>query len=295
MPPPEDAFSDDGDGPATFDLTPIGKDKGMRVITIAGEKGEGKTTQALGAPGTIAAVTWDRKTGIIHDTFWKSDPRISVYDGVRYYGEDATSKSEIPRAAAKNFAYVMKLLTGPIKDAKPDWIFHDGLEILHQICEQKMRHENSLGATQGIANPNIWKERAYNVRAIHHASLAAAKKGVIYTTYMEFKEELINDGQTVKGKKVPKWVDAVKYETDITVHVYRQVDRAGKGRHFAEVISSKDPSFLRDGLVLEVSGGKSIFSATHAPMPVSEPAPATVGTTATPVTGTKSVTDDVFS
>ena len=240
-----------------FDLSPIEPKRGMLVITVTGEKGEGKTTQALGAPGTIGAVSMDRKTSIIHQTAYGSDERIKVFDGIRYYSEDMQVLADISKSGARNFRYLIQLLHS--MRGKFDWILIDGLEATHELCEMKMRADHNLAPTQGFSTLIWWKERKFNLRAIHNAALSASKRGVIYTTFMEFEKSEVKDGDTVKGKKVPKWVDLVKTETDISVYVYAEQDRAGKIRHYAEVLSSKDPTILRTGVRVDVSDGKSVF------------------------------------
>jgi hypothetical protein len=234
-----------------FDLSPdVGPAK--IVVTIAGEKGDGKTTTALSFPGKIAAITLDRKTGLIKD--WMKADNVDVYNGVRYYSEDSSDEGTIVGAGNTTYNYIHALLSKLQEEGKYDWIVIDGLEILHQICEQVMRFKHKLGPTDGFANLNWWKERRMFLRSIHNKALNTARRGIIYTTYLEFVTDVVDNEKTVSGKKHPKWVDVVLLETDIVLHAYSK-EELTKKKYFVKVISSKRPTFIKDvGVQIDVTG-----------------------------------------
>jgi hypothetical protein len=84
--------------------------------------------------------------------------------------------------------------------------------------------------------------------------MSAAKVGVIYTTYLEFVTEVVENEKTVQGKRHPKWVDVVMTETDVVMYAYATEDNSGKRRFYIKVKSSKSPTFIRDNVTIEVSG-----------------------------------------
>jgi len=257
-----------------FDLSPM-EGKTKITITVAGEKGESKTTFALSVPGTIGGISLDLKTDLIREwleSIGKRKPgEIKVWDGVKYYTADSGDDKSIVKAGEKNYRYLNSLLDSI--EGQYDWILLDGLEILHNICELVMRHNHKIGATEGFKEFAWWKERRMFLRTIHMKALKAARKGVIYTTYMEFVAELVENERTVTGKKHPKWVDVIMYETDVTVHCYHREDSVGKKRYYVKVMNSKRPTFIKDGITVEVSGPdySKLFGAN--PVAVEQPEP----------------------
>ncbi len=69
--------------PEKFDTSPEPPGE-SRTFMIYGEKGDSKTTTALSFPGKIAALSFDHKTVEIWAEFFENDPRITVYDAIRY-------------------------------------------------------------------------------------------------------------------------------------------------------------------------------------------------------------------
>jgi hypothetical protein len=237
-------------GGESFDLSP---DTGPAkiTITIGGEKGEGKTSTAMCFPGKIAVISLDRKSASIKDEYDLKN--VDVYNGVKYWVEDSTGEDTITQGGAHTYRYIHALLNKFATENQYDWIVFDGLEILHQICEMTMRHKHKIGPVDGIANMNLWKERRMFLRALHNRALTAAKRGIVYTTYLEFVADVVENERTVAGKKRPKWVDVIMYETDITLYAYSQDD--GSGRHyFVKVWQSKRHSLIQEAIRVEVTG-----------------------------------------
>ena len=58
------------------------------IVTIFGKKGDSKTSIGLGFPGTIGAISLDRKTASVWEELYNKAPRIKVYDGVEYLNDD---------------------------------------------------------------------------------------------------------------------------------------------------------------------------------------------------------------
>ena len=230
------------------------------VVTIYGDKGSGKTSLALSFPGQIAALSFDRQTVPIWSNTFGSNSRIKCFNALQYYVEDYGEKNAIPAAAANSFKFILELLQrlaskrviekndsgkeSVVSDDRPDWIMIDGLEMVIQIAEMVMRHDNNIGVTAGFANINLWKERRFHIRAIHQAAVNAAKRGVIYTTYAEFVEDERQDGQVVKGKKHPKWVDVIMTETQVVLRTTSEREKTGIVRFFVHTDSNKVPNLV---------------------------------------------------
>jgi hypothetical protein len=232
-----------------FDFTEA-ESPGKEVYMIYGLKGEGKTALAFSFPGKIACLSFDRKSVLVKDKLYRHRAHeIKVYDAVKYL--DSSSPEKLLESSEKTFRYINALLDR-IAEWKPDWIVIDGSEILQTICEMTMRYRNNLMPFQGIANRNLWKERRMYIRQIHHKALTIARKGVIYTAYTDY-HEIVQDGEFVLRKEVPRWIDAILYETDVVIHVTSEVgkDKAGR-RFYAEVESSKGR--LPTGVKKDVTG-----------------------------------------
>jgi len=125
----------------------------------------------------------------------------------------------------------------------------DGAQIFQQICEWTMRHRHNLGPFDGIANLNLWKERRMYIRQIHNKALTLAKRGIIYTTYVE-KDEVIIKGEVVTRKDTPAWIDVLIYETDYVL--YTSHDESKKTYH-VRVVSSKNDKRVRSGAEFDVT------------------------------------------
>ena len=239
--------------PFEFDLSEE-EGESKITVTIAGDKGDGKSMTFANFPGSKGAISFDHKTKRIDDILKgivKKDVHMTVFDGLRYYTEDAGKVGNIVAAGHKTYMYIHALLDS--MKGKYDWIVFDGMEKLHELCEMEMRHIHKIGATEGFANFNWWKDRRMSLRSLHNKAMTASNIGVIYTTYLEFVTEIVENEKTVQGKRHPKWVDVVMTETDVVMYAYATEDNTGKKRYYIKVKSSKQPTFIRDGCTIEVS------------------------------------------
>ena len=233
------------------------EDKGTTktVFMVYGLKGHGKTTFAFSFPGTIACLSFDRKAKRVKDAVFRGADRIKVYDAVRYMVYD--TGDELLESSELTFRYVLALLDHLRDVVKPDWVVIDGSEILQRICEYVMRYRNNLTAFQGV-QLSLWKERRMYIKQVHDRAFNAAGKGVIYTAYVD-NREIVRDGDLVLKEEVPKWIDAIEYETDVVIRVEARKGKDGKYHFYARVDSSKDPR-IPTGVVKDVTGkGLSAF------------------------------------
>lgn len=246
------------------------------VVTIAGEKGEGKTMTALSFirnDKTMLAIQFDDKVSPIKKYFFKNTDRITVYDGKKYFNTDPAVITESGFKSIKYIEYILEQYAEMNDDERPDFVLIDGLEILSMMAEMAMRYNNKQKPFSGIKNKNIWKERRGYLKSIHNFATKAAKEGVIYTVYMNQVDTQIVDGEVQSRHTEPKYVDAIKYETDIVLKSFAG-EKDGKPFYGVSVISSKIPDVLVSGkrynvtdkpLMIALGGGKA--QAAPAPKP----------------------------
>jgi len=204
---------------------------------------------AMSFPGEILVLSFDRKSAIVKYNMYNSDPRIHVFDVVKYM--DYSTPERMTESAERTFEYVNQLLDAyTTRYPQPDWVVIDGSQVFQQICEWTMRHRHNLGPFDGISNLNLWKERRMYIRQVHNKALNLAKRGVIYTTYVE-KDEVVIRGEVVTRKDTPAWIDVLIYETDYVLYTYH--DETRKTYH-VRVVSSKNDKRIKSGTEVDVTG-----------------------------------------
>lgn len=220
------------------------------VVTIYGSKGSGKTTLAEGFPGTVAVLSFDRKSVAPKINYYNNDSRIKVFDAVKYYNRDTKLVRE---SAVKTYAYITFLLKELAKNP-PDWVVIDGIEIMQKVAEMVMRQRNNLLPYQGVANLNVWKERNAIIDEIHQLALNTAKKGVIYTTYCDY-DEIVEEGSLVTKEKVPRYIDSVMWETDIVLYIESKFDPETKKYNVKiRCDTSKFDNIIKSGSIFDITG-----------------------------------------
>lgn len=228
------------------------KTSGKEVIVFFGQKGSGKTSASYMLDGEKVVLSFDGKSMRVKELMRPNDKSIRVYDARKYVSH---FKNKLTESSSKNFDYVMFLLNETKNHGGCDWLIIDGLEIVIEMAEMKMRFDHKIGPFDGFATLSFWKDRKVNIRAVHDAALACARKGVIYTTYVD-KDEIVNDATLVKKQDVPKWMDIIMYETDAVVRTEIDKDK----RFLLKVITSKIKRF-NTGDVIDVTGKLSFEGA----------------------------------
>lgn len=226
------------------------KTSGKEVWLFFGLKGHGKTKMALSFTETVEALSFDQKTAPIKANVYGGDPRITVHNAVKYM--DYSSPQAQLESSDRTFRFIMALLDHIAAGERPDWILIDACDIYIVIAEMVMRYRNGLQPYQGIANLNLWKERRLYIRQIHHKSIEVAKKGIIYTAFTK-QHEIIQDGDFITKEDIPRWIDAVMYETDYVIKTYTVQDEKGK-RFMIHVDSSKNDQRIKTGETIDVTG-----------------------------------------
>lgn len=261
-PAPRKTGGYDFDLEAEEDVNPV------YVVTIAGNKGEGKTMSALSFirnDKTMVAIQFDDKVAPIKKYFFKNTDRVTIYNGKKHFNTDPDLITEAGFKSIKYIEYILEEWSLRNDDERPDFVLIDGLEILSMIAEMAMRYNNKLKPFAGIKNKNIWKERRGYLKSIHNFATKAAKAGVIYTVYMSQVDTQIVEGEVQSRHTEPKYVDAIKYETDIVLKAFAG-EKDGKPLYGVEVISSKIPDVLVSGkrynvtdkpLMIALGGGKA--------------------------------------
>ena len=206
-----------------------------KVFVIFGSKGVGKTAAALAFDGPILAISMDDKTIRVKMGLFQNDPRVTVISGTKFmtYEDD-----KYVEGGKKTHEYLCWILDQAKGKGPFDYVLIDGFEKVKEACELVMRYKHKLGPFENFANPNFWKSRKLALREILHRALQAATKGVIFTTYSEHLDEVIEAGQVVKRKPNPKWFDIVEEYTDIMIRVWSEPDRTGL-RFMTQITSSK--------------------------------------------------------
>src|SRR3990167_4733414 len=110
------------------------------IYTIYGEKGVGKTTFALGFPGTIAVLSFDKKSQSAKSNAFSNEDRIKVYDAVKFWERDA---KYILDSSVSTLDYI-NFLFDNLKKQSIDWIIIDGIEIMQKIAECIMRKRHGI-------------------------------------------------------------------------------------------------------------------------------------------------------
>jgi hypothetical protein len=226
------------------------------VVMIYGYKGEGKTSLGQTFGESQIALSFDQKTEQVRQHSKYKD-NILVFDGTRYL--DKSSPDVWLESSERSWRYINKLLdripdVDVAKDASPlviktdgayreyvsgnpDWVMIDAGEVFETVAEMVMRSRNSIQAFEGFANKNLWKERRMYIDQLLRKCLRKAAKGVIWTSYVQ-KDEIVENGEFMVKKDVPKWIDAVLRETDVVIRVERATGKVGQS-FFATVESSK--------------------------------------------------------
>jgi hypothetical protein len=210
-----------------FDLSPD-TSRGKLVITIHGNKGSGKTTAGYiittgrigGFPsGKTNVISFDNKSKITADQYFPNDG-ITVWNGKIHYREDPALCT---KSGMISYKYIQKLIQS-WKASPPDWILFDGFTIMAVILEMAMRFKHNLQPSEGIANRNVWKDRARFVQDLHNLAARTAKYGVMYTTYSE-KNEIVDAGTVISKTDVPKYTDIVMQETDVVLQATKALGK----------------------------------------------------------------------
>jgi len=222
------------------------------VVTISGIKGTGKTTFMFSPTtfeGTHRCVSFDHKSNQIKKNLYEDDSRIKVYDGEKYY---IRTMEEMVPSSIKNYEY-LDALVDFFNEDPPNWIDFDCLERFAEICEMTMRYNHGLKPFAGIKEQTIWKERRILVGNLHRKALSIAKKGVIYTTFLDYKDPVLIDDEFADPVKMPRYFGQVRDETDVIFRTSSKLDRASKNvRFYAMVASSKVPKF-RTGKLVDIT------------------------------------------
>lgn len=221
------------------------------VYSITARKGDGKTTFAYNEkyfPGTVLVLSFDRKS-LRPAKLYEYPERIKVFDAIKFLSYE---KDNFIESNEKTFRYLKWLIEHKFKELEPDWIVFDETETMTQIAEMVMRGRNKLNPFQGTANRNVWKERKLLLKELHVPALKLAKKGIIYTMYLE-KDEIIDEGTLMTKSDIPKWTGIIMTETDIVIKVLRKVDKKTGVGFFAEVLTSKDNDIMKDGSIIDIT------------------------------------------
>ena len=230
-------------------------------MVFYGYKGVGKTTTAFSLPGKIVCISFDKAAQPIKEEFYNNSDRIRVFDGIRYYDEsDTTIKME---SAMKCIKYVLYILDNIKKEKqRPDWIILDAAEVLNELCEMKMRHNNNLRVYEGFANRVLWRERNMYFNQVRKSALDACVKGLAYTLYPNIEPSVMKGGEIFDGKRVPKWAGNMERQTHI-VFFCDAIEDKTRGRRYTVTLETSKKKAYKSGLVIDTTdnGVAPLFSS----------------------------------
>lgn len=229
------------------------------IITEFGKKGVGKTYDAYSLPGRKLVFSFDGKSKGIKDGSYNSDPNIRVVDAVQLYA-DYGQPEDITFSGMVTIDYLTWALDVLVPIHKPHWIVFDGLSILINIAEMKMRYLHGVTPTEGFKETSWWKDRSIIIKALHRKAAVMALMGVFYTAdyaYNVAEEGSLEIRQTARDApdRVPKWIDIIDKETDITIEKRTFYSSATKERIYEVYVqNSKDhlSDILETGKVFRV-------------------------------------------
>lgn len=228
------------------------KSRAQQVITLYGTKGSSKTSSAFSFPGTIACISFDRKSEPVKKNMYNNDPRIKVYDGLQYMPKETVPDIEYYMGVEKSYNYILYVLD-QLALNPPDWVILDCTEVLWKMAQMLMRSRNNIPRIGGV-NRLFWQQRLWFMDTIHEKALLACKRGVIYTAYVKVIEGETREGEVMERHEAPSWVGSMLRETDITIRV-RAITEKEKIRFTARIDNSKNPMF-KTGQVLDITDKK---------------------------------------
>lgn len=211
-----------------FDLSPATLE-GSVPWCIFGGKGVGKTTLSMGLHGEVKVthLNFDNTAVRIKNSRY-SNSKVTVLDAARYINE-----LDMVRTGALTLKYVKELVI-----ANPaDVIVVDPLQSLVECAEAQMRQDAKIDTFIKGVEFQVWKQRKFILRELHHFFSSRAKLAVIYVTNEDTKVEK-EDFVEKTTRTVPRWMDIIEDQCLVVVHVFTRITPAGM-RRFARIESSK--------------------------------------------------------
>lgn len=252
----------------TFDPSLLEEHRTEKIVIVEfGGKGVGKTYDMYSLPGRKLVLSFDGKSQGIKDGSYGSDPNIRVFDATHYYS-DFGQPEHITFSGMMSVEYINWGLEQLVAVHRPHWIIFDGLTVLINIAEAKMRYLHGVATmSEGFRELAWWKDRSLVIKQLHRKAASMSLIGVAYTADYAFNvaDEGSSDVRTTAKDapdRVPKWVDIIQKEADIVVEKRTYYSSATKERVYeAYVQNSKD--HLRD--ILETGKVIRIPQRGHIP------------------------------
>jgi hypothetical protein len=223
------------------------------IITHVGDKGEGKTTGAMGWPGKIQDLCFDNKSMRVHDGMYENTPRITVHNVLK--GMKNRDLNLHTSECANVIRYAIFLLSEIENRGGTDWVLFDASDKMTKILEMSMRYKVHLNPFEGVRERGNWNLRNFDLTRIINWGRQISRYGVICTSYRDIVE--VEDKGKAKSVYKPMWTNIIKEETDIHIESeekqYR--DRNGKLRtkFLYTVVSSKVPKLLQTGEEIDLT------------------------------------------
>lgn len=221
---------------------------------LCGEKGNCKTTTALGFNGKIRAFSWDGKTKSIWENWYNKDSRIKITDVremiIRTKGQwRYTSSQAVER---------VKLIIESIPKNKYDWFFHDSIDDYAKTCEMKMRYKHNLSVFQGVSERGLWNERFEDLCEIYDTSVEKSKYGIILTCMLDLVD-VQEEGEDFTKVWRPAWTKFFEKEGDIIGYLnlrrirIKNINRIKNKLELSIISSKRDKQLFKTGELIDLT------------------------------------------
>jgi hypothetical protein len=235
-------------GELTFDFDEqedVGQKK--EIFTVYGSKNSGKTSTSYGIPHAndkVLVLSFDKKSTRPKDAKYITGANLTIHviDAIKFL--DKSDDKKYLDSAVLTHKFIISMLNQAKEKFAPDWVMFDGTEVMNGLMELVMRSHNNLKPYQGIANRSLWRERRQYLDDLHMKAVEVASKGVIYTMYST-KDDIVEEGNTIKKTDVPKWIGNIMEETDMVINTYVKSEN-GKNVFYAKIEGSKLPDSYPD-------------------------------------------------
>lgn len=235
------------------------------ILTLAAEKGSGKTTTALLLPPSVLAFSFDgapdnkgNKTKIIKDGLVRRfpamqyDKRIKVIDCLRYLRSDPPT----PKEYMLTYFY-MKAVGLKFKN-QYGWVGVDGVDGYKEFLARKAEYLKGVLPQTGNLTWEGWAERTNTLYSLQKMMLNTANIGVFYTS--DYTSITYTENGAQITRRIPKWFGTIKQLSDFLIEIASTPDfEKNVLKVEAKVWTSKDDRLFVMSNVVDLSGYKPLF------------------------------------
>ncbi len=231
-------------------------------IMFGGNKGAGKSIQAMLTPGKGLVIAFDVLSFDAREYLISSGKRkkedLDIIDAMEFYSEEESANRESAYITQKYLEY---LLTEEIPKGKYDWILFDPVDFYgYKVAERAMRYKNGYDIYENFSNLNHWKMRNQFMLNVIDAAKKLVNYFVILTGYLADKtEEQESEGEYLVYKE-PKFLKVFREQCTYVFIPEKITSTSRSGRKFrVSVFDSKNENIFKVGDLFDVTGYKSVI------------------------------------